>query len=548
MLHIHLPKQGFAPTRAAGAVESSGLVDLYQQHATGPFGVTSTALLSLEALTQSVDIGLAAHEGLKGLVMEALQEGATPYQLPTLQAEHRQFLASFMIVVITDALTRKLGAYMTLPGSDEELDLDGLPELLGKQRDALALVSHLLKLGAAYVKIAYTPSTETRADVEIGAAFSAFLSMARKTVLTFSQQSAFRPLLSALKKEDVMVAGYPYDGLLIRQTTQDASGLLPMGPDDIVGNEDYLQAGLRLARDVAGYDMEQGFNPKRVNPILFGLGRPGCGKTVTAHAVGNYFLNYCKSRNIPAKFLVIQRTDWASSYQNASASNLVRIFREEVYGFDGVCGVYWPDIDTAFASRDSGQLRSEEKQNLGAVFGVFDGTLLPKDGKWFLLCDANTMHMDEATVSRIAQNPMTVEGPTQAKHYAILMRDLLLRDVQGFIPADDASWQVIGQKCVELNLSGRNVDAICGNIRTRIQDFEFPESYFHATTEERTRIIEQLCHPVSSDDILGFIDDWAQFKQDAERRGEEQRFEREVESIVRRLNASDVAQRLRFGD
>ena len=44
----------------------------------------------------------------------------------------------------------------------------------------------------------------------------------------------------------------------------------------------------------------------------------------------------CRERDIPAKFQVIRRTDWASSYQNASAMNLVRIFREEVYGFEGV--------------------------------------------------------------------------------------------------------------------------------------------------------------------------------------------------------------------
>jgi hypothetical protein len=187
-----------------------------------------------------------------------------------------------------------------------------------------------------------------------------------------------------------------------------------------------LQAGLKLARDVAAYDLEQRRSPKQLNPVLFGLGRPGCGKTITAHAIGNYFLEYCRERDIPARFKVIRRTDWASSYQNASAATLVKIFKEEVYGFDGVCGVYWPDIDTAFASRSSGDLRSEEKNNLGAVFGIFDGTLIPKDGKWFMICDANFMQMDEATRSRIAQNPFTVKGPTTSEDYVQLLREMLL--------------------------------------------------------------------------------------------------------------------------
>jgi hypothetical protein len=224
----------------------------------------------------------------------------------------------------------------------------------------------------------------------------------------------------------------------------------------------------------------------------------------------------------------------------------VRIFREEVYGFDGVCGVYWPDIDTAFASRASGALRSEEKQNLGAVFGVFDGTLLPKDGKWFMLCDANTMHMDEATVSRIAQNPMTVQGPCSAKDYAVMMRDLQLRDVEGFLDLTSEQWTQVGALCLEQNLSGRNVDAISGNIRAHIQDFEFPDAYFSADATQRQHIIQQLSRRVSVDDVLGFVQDWIDFKQDSTQAGEAQQFEQEVDSIVRRLNASEVAHQLRI--
>ena len=45
--------------------------------------------------------------------------------------------------------------------------------------------------------------------------------------------------------------------------------------------------------------------------MLFGLGPPGCGKTVTAHALGNYFLRYCRERQVPARFVVVRRSDWA---------------------------------------------------------------------------------------------------------------------------------------------------------------------------------------------------------------------------------------------
>src|SRR5690606_33564239 len=289
----------------------------------------------------------------------------------------------------------------------------------------------------------------------------------------------------------------------------------PVRVEDIVGNQEYVEAGLKLARDVAAFDLEAGTSPKRINPVLFGLGRPGCGKTITAHAIGNYFLEYCRERDIPARFKVIRRTDWASAYQNASANQLVKIFKEEIYGFDGVVGVYWPDIDTAFASRSSGDLRMEEKNNLGAVFGIFDGTLIPKDGKWFMICDANLMQMDEATRSRIAQNPFTVEGPTSPEDYVKLARDILLRDVRSFINPDDDRWLEVGQACVNNKLSGRNVEAIANNIRSHIQDFEYPDEYFHASLERRREIIDQLSKRVSVDEIIDRINKYAEFQIEA---------------------------------
>ncbi len=317
--------------------------------------------------------------------------------------------------------------------------------------------------------------------------------------------------------------------------------LKPVALGDIVGNQEYLQAGIKLSRDVAAFDLRRGRSPKQINPVLFGLGRPGCGKTITAHAIGNDFLEYCKARDVPARFRVIRRTDWASAYQNASANELVRIFKEEVYGFEGVCGVYWPDIDTAFASRDSGDLRSEEKNNLGAVFGIFDGTLIPKDGKWFMICDANFMQMDEATVSRIAQNPFQVRGPTAPEDYVRLLRDVLLRAQVKFVDANDAQWLELGKLCAAADLSGRAVESVAGNIRALIQDFEYPDEYFRADYDGRLRMIEQLSRRVDTAKIQQLVSDYIAFHKDAEEAAARKRFDQEVEQMVRQLNAGREA-------
>lgn len=547
-LHITIPAAGYSLVNASEVLLRAGLVDAFASRGKGPLGPSALSMSLLEALRDAVDVSLAAAQGLRGAILAQLQHTDTPsFALPKLEYEHYQLLSSFTLVILADVTWRKLKPLIALNPPVGELELDGLPELLAQAQDPKVLATTLLKLANAYASLesSQIAGAKLRAEAELAHAIASFLALARAATLTYAKQSAFRPLLSALEAMELRVAGYPYRGLVARELAEQASGLLPVMPDDIVGNEAFLAAGMRLARDVAAYDLLLKQNPKRVNPVLFGLGKPGCGKTVTAHAIGNYFMRFCQDRGIPSKFIVIQRTDWASSYQNASALNLVRIFREEVYGFDGVCGVYWPDIDTAFASRDSGQLRAEEKNNLGAVFGIFDGTLLPKDGKWFMLCDANTMHMDEATISRIAQNPMSVEGPTTPVHYATMMRDLMLKDLLQFIHIDEQGWLNVGRQVAALGLSGRNVEAICNNLRAHIQDFDLPDEYFNAPTHRRQELIHSATRHVYREDLERLLSDWVTFQRDAERRDEDARFSAEVESIIRRLNASEAAAYLR---
>jgi hypothetical protein len=552
-LEIERGGSGADRSEAIELVRQSGLVEHLAAAAGGPFGQTSLTLGLLEALVDAVDLALRAGERLEAAILEDLS-GAASFALPRLGPEHRQLVASFELAVVADALTRRVEALCGVPAVEGALEAEGLRDLLQGEGPRGETLGRALRLARSFAGRRPSPAAAPEVDAcgalvaregggaaAIGAIMAFFL-LLRRAVLNLSRTTSVRPLVAALEARRLTVGGYPYQGLEVREPSAEATGLLPVRPDDIVGNEAFCRAGLRLARDVAGYDLERRINPKRLNPVLFGLGRPGCGKTVTAHAIGNYFLDYCRSRGLPARFLVVRRTDWASSYQNASARNLVRFFREEVHGFDGVAGVYWPDIDTAFASRDSEGLRQEEKQNLGAVFGIFDGTLLPRDGKWFLICDANTLHMDEATISRIAQNPFRVEGPTGAADYIRLMRDVMLRDLSRFLPGDEAVWQRVGELAAALDLSGRNVDSVCSNLRAHVQDFDYPDEYFDAAdAAERDRIVAALGRPVDEGLIVKQLEDYAAFRRSAEAEAEGARFEREVEAIVRRLNASRAA-------
>jgi len=553
-IDVTLPTGGFKPAEAVRAVRNSGLPDQLAALAGGPFGHTSITVGVLEALAESVDLSLAAGEALEAVVLDDIRERDDSLTLPSLSDEQRRLVASFEVVVLADAARCRLADLTGLPDHEGSLDLDGLDDLLARDHDESARLERVLRLANGWLQMK-SESDELAGssggdsnrgsdgvdDRTIARAVAAFLGLLRSAVRSFADRSAFRPLVDVLRDRDVEVADHPYDGLEIRERTDDRSGLRPVSPEDVVGNDEYLEAGMRLARDVAGYDLEADRNPKHVNPILFGLGPPGSGKTYSAHAVGNYFLDYCRERDVPARFRVVRRTDWASSYQNASARNLVQIFRREVYEFDGVCGVYWPDIDTAFASRSSQGLRMEEKQNLGAVFGIFDGTLLPKDGKWFLICDANTLHMDDATVSRIAQNPVRVEGPVEPDQYVELMRDIQFEDLREFVPDGDDAWRKIGERAAELDLTGRNIESIVRNVRAIIQEFEYPDEYFEAGPERRREIVRELSNPVDVETILDEMNDWHEFQRDAERQAERERFEKEVDSLVDQLNASGTS-------
>jgi len=379
---------------------------------------------------------------------------------------------------------------------------------------------------------------------ELASCVTAFFRLLANGVKELGTDAEFERHRLAVESMRVDICGRHYKGFDFSASSaenEEPGELLPIHYDDVVGNREYIDAGMRLARDVAGFDFATGQNPKKLNPVLFGQGSPGCGKTITAHAIGNYFLDYCRERQVPARFLVIRRTDWASSYQNASANRLVEIFKEEVQNYPGVVGIYWPDIDTAFAARSSPGLRAEESNILGASFGFFDGTLIPKDGKWFLICDANYMNMDEATLSRISQDPYKILGPNSAEDFVELMREKKLAEFRDLMHLSDEEWAEIGQMCIDFKFSGRNVDNICQKIQVEIQDVEPPDDYYGADFETRKRILRELAKPVDFERLKDMLRGYKEFEAVASEQVEQERFESRVEEIVLNLSAQKAA-------
>jgi hypothetical protein len=201
-----------------------------------------------------------------------------------------------------------------------------------------------------------------------------------------------------------------------------------------------------------------------------------------------------------------------------------------------VTGIYWADIDTALASRDQSGLRSEEKANLSAAFNIFDGTLIPFDGKWFMICDANNLEMDEALRTRIAKNPFHVVGPENAADYSRLLREILLRDFASLLDATESDWQAIGDLSCKGDISGRGMEGISRQIIDRIQDFEYPDEYYRANFEERAAMIARLSKTVDAKTVLSVVERYISFEKQEEERRAKQRFDDAIKEAVFEMN------------
>jgi hypothetical protein len=388
------------------------------------------------------------------------------------------------------------------------------------------------------------PGLALSGDDKLRACLASYLALAAQSCRRLGDDGEYAGLQAALSEAGLQIHGAEYHGFARDSAlpVEEERTLLPLWPDDIVGNEAVLEAGLDLARAVAGFDLERNQNPMSIrNPVLFVLGAPGCGKTVTAHAVGNYFLDLCQTNGIPARFRIIRRTDWASHYQNKSSNELLRIFQEEVFDFPGVAGVYWPDIDTAFAAREDPGIRQEEKSILGTLFGLLDGTVGPKNGKWFLICDANFLTMDEAFLSRLSQDPHHAKGPQTSDQFVELLRDKKLGKLKSHLVLTDDEWSQFGQACVDNGLSGRAVDNMAGKLMSLIEDVALPDHYFALSFDDKVALLDAGRKTIAHDQLMELLDRYIKFEQEAEEKARRERFERRVIEIREQLAARIAA-------
>lgn len=542
---IHIPDTDLDELRprAQAAIRDAGLADLVRAIAPGPYGLGATALALLDAIETGISCAVAVRDAVIGRIAADRRAGFAGGDPSPTEARFASLLALYC--ASQEALAGCDPDPGKLPGEGKHLPLDDLHALVAASEVDLArtLADDLAGYLTFYRNHA-NPALALAGDDKLRACVASYLALLGATCTRIGDDGVYAALREGLADTGLSVRGAEYHGFRRDSAlpVEEERELLPLWPPDIVGNQQVLEAGLDLARAVAGFDLERGENPMKIqNPVLFMLGSPGCGKTVTAHAVGNFFLDLCQKNGIPARFRIIRRTDWASHYQNKSANELLRIFREEIFDFPGVAGVYWPDIDTAFAAREDPGIRAEEKAVLGTLFGLLDGTVGPRNGKWFLIADANFLTMDEAALSRLSQDPYHAKGPVTADDYVSLLRDKKLAKVRDHLLLSEAEWAHFGARCVEHGLSGRAVDNMAGKLMATIDDVEVPDHYFGLSFDDKVALLRSGRNDIDAAHLGALFERYIAFEKTAEDNARRERFEARVIEIREQLAARIAA-------
>jgi hypothetical protein len=542
---IAIPEQDIQDLRAdvQDAIRAAGLAALVVDVAPGPYGHSAAGLQLLDALELGGACLLATRRALTGRIAADRRTG---FAAGVLSDEEQRF-ASLLAVHVgcSEALAAAGVEAERLPPAGKTLPLDEHRSVFtAGERELLANWLEDLARYLTFYRGHRDGGLRLDGVDRLRACAGGYLALAAATAARLGDDGEYAPTRTALAELGLHARGATYHGFAREAAVpvEEERELLPVWPADIVGNQEVLDAGLDLARAVAGYDLARGENPRKLrNPVLFMLGAPGCGKTVTAHAIGNFFLDLCQRHEIPARFRIIRRTDWASHYQNRSANELLRIFKDEIFDFEGVAGCYWPDIDTAFAAREDPGIRAEEKAILGTLFGLLDGTVGPRNGKWFLIADANYLSMDPAALSRLSQDPHYAKGPVSADDFVVMLRDKKLGKVKEQLVLSDADWAAFGARCVDAKLSGRAVDNLAGKLLAEIEDVDVPEHFYSLSFDDKQKLLAEGRKRVDGPHIQALVDRYIAFEKEAEERALAERFQRRVAEIRESLAARVAA-------
>ncbi len=292
---------------------------------------------------------------------------------------------------------------------------------------------------------------------------------------------------------------------------------MPVTRDEVIGSERFGEVLWGNLKKLSAYDPERRKNPHKPAFVVFTYGEPGGGKTFTSHAYIRSFGELCRTKGIPLWAFTHSTTDYASEYQNKTANELANL-ATRMRDFPGIVVCYVADADTVFQSRQRGDLTVEQQQTLSVYLKMFDGTLVPKNGKTLFIMDANTLEgIDDATKSRVFDEIVELERFKRPEDFAELARRKLTKGYDGIV-ITDPEWLAVGQYLLKSPLSNREIDHVLRGVQGK---YEVPDELIGAAYEQHEALRRTHVGSMTQETILGKFDEYIRTRMEMERKAYE---------------------------
>ncbi len=266
------------------------------------------------------------------------------------------------------------------------------------------------------------------------------------------------------------------------------------------------------------YDHETRKNPFDPASVVFTYGEPGGGKTFVSNALVQSFADLCREKKIPLWALTHSSTDYASHFQNKTANELA-ILGHKIREHHGPVVMYIADANNIFLSRQDPNVTAEQQNTMAVYFKMFDGTMIPKNGKFMAIMDANYITgIDPATKSRIFDEIVELKRFTNPEDFAKLAKVSLTKGLN-IIPVEENDWQVIGKYLLDSPLSNREIGHIIKKLR---RGFNVPEDMLGSPLEKVIEYRNEKLKDINKDLIINTFNEYIETRMRIERTSEEQ--------------------------
>ncbi len=297
-----------------------------------------------------------------------------------------------------------------------------------------------------------------------------------------------------------------------KYSTVRVENFMDVKKEDIIGPQEFHRVIWDNLIRLLAYDPEKRKNPFRPAKVIFSTGDPGCGKTIGAQAYIRSAGDVASELGIPFWAFPFSITDFGTEYKDKAAVALGEICKQ-IIAFPGPVVEYVSDADALFQSRKDPRATQEDLKVMSVFFGKYDGTRIPKNGKFMAVMDANyTKSIDEASKSRLFDVVLRLERFKTPGEFGEYARRYLSRDAP--VGVNPNEWEEIGKYLLEGPLSNREIEHVLSGLT---RGYDIPIDILRRSYDEKVEFRNQYFGDITKDKILGALDLYIQTRMEIER-------------------------------